>query len=617
MRHSAPDNTRRKEDRRAAGFGRILSNNFFLLRIAWQEAPAYTLISLLDGAISHVAVFIEHIYMIGYIINAITEGRPFWDAALFIIAVFLGTEVFIIFGHALLNNRLAPVSTQRINRRIRMMLYEKAVGMDLKCYDDPDYFNDFIWALQEAPTRVFGVIRSISVAFGSVVNIAIAGGYILSQDKVGLIVVVISFVGILALGGLRNRLRVAADKEKYPVRRRQEYTNRILYLAEYAKEIRLNHVTDRLTADFSRATGEIKTIIRKRSGPLMMVAFLTRFLFETLLVDGFYLLYLLYRAIVLRAIPYGTMVTLYNSCGLIRGRLFDLSRTLPEFQEHSLYIEKIRGFLQYENTVKPPALPRAVPDRIECIEFRNVSFSYGKGEALRGVNMEIRAGQKIAIVGYNGAGKTTLIKLLLRLYDPAGGQILLNGTDIREYALPAYRALFGTVFQDYQLFAATVGENIAAGPQALDLERAGRAVSQGGFAGKLSELEQGYDTPVTREFDDMGVLLSGGEAQSLAISRSFYRDSPVIVLDEPSSALDPLAEYRLNQTMYALGREKTAVTISHRLSTTKQADCIYMFENGRVVEFGTHAQLMAQGGQYASMFAMQAEKYRVPVIEEV
>ena len=238
---------------------------------------------------------------------------------------------------------------------------------------------------------------------------------------------------------------------------------------------------------------------------------------------------------------------------------------------------------------------------------------------LKNVSFTIRKGEKTAIVGYNGAGKTTLIKLVMRLYDPTEGRILYNGRDIREYDLRAYRDRIGAVFQDYRIFAATLGENVMGGGYERTDENESRireALDSATFTDRLSTMEKGLETPLTREIDKEGVNLSGGEAQKVAIARVFVRPYDLIIMDEPSSALDPVAEYQLNHSILNAadsrdcGREATVIFISHRLSTTRFADRIFLFANGELCEQGSHDELVAMEGKYAEMFRMQAEKYQ-------
>jgi ATP-binding cassette subfamily B protein len=229
---------------------------------------------------------------------------------------------------------------------------------------------------------------------------------------------------------------------------------------------------------------------------------------------------------------------------------------------------------------------------------------------LRHLSFEIKPTEKIAIVGYNGAGKTTLIQLMLRLLDVTEGRILLDGVDIRDLEVDRYREQFGVAFQDFQIYAATVAENVSMSPVSpSDRGKIEEALVAGGVYKRILLSEQGIDTPLTREFDQDGINLSGGEAQKIAISRCFFKPSRYLIMDEPSSSLDPISEYELNQTLLHGAVGKSVIFISHRLSTTRMADKIFMMDQGEIVERGSHNELMEQNGKYAEMFRLQAENY--------
>lgn len=217
------------------------------------------------------------------------------------------------------------------------------------------------------------------------------------------------------------------------------------------------------------------------------------------------------------------------------------------------------------------------------------------------------------MVGYNGAGKTTLIKLIMRLYDPTDGSVQVNNADVKDYTVDSYRNLFSTAFQDYQLFSTSIEENVITDEynEEKDTHRILSALGNSEFSEKQKELPKGIHTVLTREFDNEGVNLSGGEAQKIAISRVFAKPCDIVILDEPSSSLDPISEYELNKTMLSAAFDKTVILISHRLSTTRMADVIYMLENGQIIETGNHNELMAMNGKYAAMFLLQVEKYNL------
>lgn len=341
-----------------------------------------------------------------------------------------------------------------------------------------------------------------------------------------------------------------------------------------------------------------------------MLDFVAKYLMSDFMLDIVYVLYLIMRTVLLKSMTLSSVVVLYNSAANLRRGFATVVDLGPHMVETGLYVEKIRSFLDRESKIVNQKKSE-IPKGAGILECKNVSFAYQPGRpVVENVNMTIRAREKVALVGYNGAGKTTLIKLLLRLYDPTEGMILLDGVDIRDYDVEEYRRYIGVVFQDFKLFAATVAENVVMDRvKTEDANAIVESVRKSGFYDKLKTLPGGLSQELTKEFSEEGTELSGGEAQKLAVARAFYKDAGLVFLDEPSAALDPIAEYQLNQAMKEVAKEKTVLSISHRLSTTRDADVIYVMEHGRVTEQGNHAELLTRDGVYAAMWKVQAGQY--------
>ena len=360
---------------------------------------------------------------------------------------------------------------------------------------------------------------------------------------------------------------------------------------------RYNEAADAVTENQRKYVGKIDTIFFFQESGVQIFGFM-------LILP----LYLGYCVLKTKTLGAGDFVATFNGAYSIASSFSFLTVWVSRnFSEQAKMINKFREFLGRENNILS-GKHTAESEKPEEIELKNVYFTYPNNSepTLNNISLKIKPYEKIALVGYNGAGKTTLTNLLLRLYDATDGEILIGGKSIKEETLESHRNRFSAVFQDFRLFAATLGENVALDINP-DRERVEEALKNGGFSKKL---KNGTDTELLREFDDDGAMLSGGEAQKVAVSRAFYKSCPYVIMDEPSANLDPIAEYNLNKAMMEAAKNKTVIFISHRLSTTRHADRIYVMENGSIAESGTHEELMAKNGKYAYMFNLQAEKYR-------
>ena len=310
----------------------------------------------------------------------------------------------------------------------------------------------------------------------------------------------------------------------------------------------------------------------------------------------------------------GSVTQYVASITKVSGGMSSFVSTLGDMRNNAPFLELTFEFLDIPNNMYQGSLTvEKRNDRKYEVEFRNVSFKYPGSEnyALRNVNMKFEIGKRLAVVGMNGSGKTTFIKLLCRLYDPTEGEILLNGIDIRKYNYAEYMNIFSVVFQDFKLFSLTLGENVASGSN-IDREKVIDCLNKAGFSGRLAEMPNGIDTYLYTDYEKDGVNVSGGEAQKIAIARALYKDSPFIILDEPTAALDPIAEAEIYGKFDEIAGDKTAIYISHRLSSCKFCDEIAVFHEGAVIQQGTHASLVSdESGKYYELWHAQAQYYTV------
>lgn len=592
------------------GIRRILSNNIYIVGELFRAAPFYG-ISIIVEAVRHNLVnFLEQTICVYLILDVIETGKPYKNV-LYVVGLFLLLDIAAAALSNLYEQRTKLKYLPLVQKRLKEKLYRKAGTVDLACYDDTAYYDDFMLSVSEADKAVNRAEQVVRMVFGSATVLLCYGAFFAARDITSVLFVFVSFVLRTLLLNCLNRWNYVVRQKENPLERKREYIKRIFYLKQYAKELRLNKEASKsMHEEFDRINEELYRLHKTMGKKSFLLSFTARYLMSDFALDILYVLYLIMKAVLRHTISLGGVVVLYNSAANLRRGFATVADLGPYALETSLYVEKIRSFLAKESAIINRKLC-GIPKGAGELECRNVSFGYRKGHpVLQNVSLKIRAGEKAALVGYNGAGKTTLVKLLLRLYDPEEGVILLDGVDIRNYDVDEYRRYIGVVFQDFQLFAATVAENVVMDrlPDGYE-ELVLKAVRQSGFLEKAELLPEGIGQELTREFSEDGVELSGGEAQKLAIARAFYKEAGIVFLDEPSAALDPLAEYQLNTAMKEVAREKTVLSISHRLSTTRDADIIYVMEHGRVIEQGNHAELVSLGGVYAEMWRVQAGRY--------
>ena len=393
-----------------------------------------------------------------------------------------------------------------------------------------------------------------------------------------------------------------------PYERQKDYVRRTILLKDFAKEIKTTNIFVVMEKRFRQAIEKNIGVIKKYGWKIALLEIFSDYFAEIVPVTGGFI-YGCYRLIVLENLPVSEFSVLVSAITTCRNKIGHLAKYFAMQQKHCLWVQNLREFLEYETQIQSGD---KIPDEFESLEFKNVSFKYKEDMdcILKNVSFKIEKGQTIAVVGHNGAGKTTLSKLLMRFYDVSEGEILYNGINIKEYDLAKYREKFASVFQDYRVFAMTVSENVLTEEVTEEnKEIAVNALKMAGAYKKIGKLPEKENSLLTKEFDSEGVLLSGGETQKVTIARLFARDFSVAVLDEPSSALDPVAESKMYDALIEGTKGKTVIYISHRLSSATRSDKILVFNNGELVEQGNHLELMEKGGEYSEMFTLQASGY--------
>ncbi len=505
-------------------------------------------------------------------------------------------------------NSYLPVAKVKIQGAVSSTLMRKAASLDLANFDDATFYNRYTRAINEANTRAVDVAETVCAMAGNVLSIAVLATMILVIEPVVLLCSLVGVAISLVFDLIRARMQYRCDLETTPYNRRLSYIQRIFYEPQYAKELRLFRMGTPGMRKYLDENGQLAGVLRRQGRKRFALQGAERFVNEGLFV-GVALIYLGWRALT-GAIGIGSLSAMFNAAFQFGGQLNSFVSKFPALYQHSLFIDNLLAVLSARSGTEPGGPLLLDPSRPHSITLQGVSFSYGSGKAaLSGVSLHVGAGEKVAVVGYNGAGKSTLVKLMTRLYDPDAGRVLLDGVDIREYSAESLRSGMGVVMQDFQHYAFSLAENVKPGFVPGEETGVRNALKFAGLSERVEKLPKGIHSPITREFESDGVMMSGGEFQKLSLARAWAQDAHVLILDELSSALDPVAEYELNQAILQAVRDRTVVFISHRLSATRMADRIYLMEGGCVAEEGTHDQLMQRGGKYALLYRMQAEKY--------
>lgn len=585
-------------------FSQIIKTVTYTVNMIWTYKKSYIFIKIFLMLFNSV-IPLASVLLPGYIINEMTVDRRL-NIVFSYVAILISVPVLQFIVNSIFN-RIVGRQEFELNLEFQSRFFEHISRMDYEALESPQIQDmqgrarDTLGSLLVIMNQVFGLISSV-------ISIAMMSAII---STLSLIVILM----VLLVVFVNSKITKWVNNKQFEINKKTSFFSRYEICANtmitglyFAKENRIFGMFPSLIREYKKKSHERYDMGLEMVNTQIKAGAVNTVL-STIQNFGVYA-YLIYR-VVRNKILVGNLTIYISAIGQFSGALGSVMSSYLGIGRQSLYVQDMMNFMNLPLRRNDTGKLKPEFNADSVIEFRNVSFRYPGSErlVLKNVNLKIRGNERLCIVGQNGAGKTTFIKLLLRFYFPTEGEILLNGVNINEYEIDLYTKLFSTVFQDYCHYYLTLSENITMASE-KDGEKVRKIVDTIGIGDVIDQLPKGLDTQLGRMIDDDGVNFSGGEDQKLAIARAIYHNRPVYILDELTAALDPMAEYEIYTQFNNMITDKCAILITHRLSAVQLADKVAVFDNGHVVEYGTHAELYTKGGIYTEMFDKQARFYR-------
>lgn len=570
----------------------------------FPRTPKFLLWEMGVAAVKTV-IGIANLYFLRFAINNVQNGGEFRDSAFVLLLICGG----IILSQGLilpLNVRIKARKNYELQSAVKGKLFARAIRVDLSCYEDSTYYDRYTFTMSRCADKIGQWIDDVAALTGALISLISCLLLSIIIDPLTLPFAFLPFITLL-IRKKRNKISYGVSQKTSDIDREKNYVRRVFYQDTYAKDMRTTNIHKPLFTRFREASEKI-IAIHKKEGPKVAAICVAEFFVNKVLSEYAVLVYAAWKTIVDRSMQYGDCLIIVSTLQNIYDSVNSLLEKGTSIHETSLYMDNLHTFL--EETQSEQLSGEGIAS-FGDIQIENLSFAYPHADhdVLSDIHMHIGKGEKIAIVGPNGAGKSTLVKLLLGLYRPDGGCIRLNGEDYGNLDVSSLMDVYSVVLQDYRHFSISVKENIELGDP-VDEEKAYQALEESGLLSRVSKMRNGIHSLLDKEIDDSGEILSGGEQQKLALAHVYLKNSNIIILDEPASALDPIAEHELYERMLNMAQGKTVIFISHRLSSTTMADRIYYLEQGRIAECGTHRELMEKGGKYCELFRVQAANYQ-------
>ncbi|MBO7318847.1 MAG: ABC transporter ATP-binding protein [Clostridia bacterium] len=585
----------------------VFKNIIYALKLVWQSDKRLLIGYMINGFSANIfMLYIQNILFLKVLLGILDKGSSF-ESYLRTLVVFLVLSVSLM-GVSCFTSYIVSASTKNVLKKLNNRIFSKAITLDVECYENPEFYDKYQRATNVLAWSYYDFVCScVSNIVSAIVSLALVIGTVTAINPVYLLFLAPVFL-VFIIESFKSKQVYKRDLEMTTNNRIKAYTQRTVFLKDFSKDMRTSNIFSVLMQRFKAAIDSNVEILRKYELKLFIFSTVSSLFSEFIPIIGTYA-YAAYQFVYTNTLTVSGFSVVLSSINAVRESTMNIARNFDMLVGSALYFQNLRDFFEYEPKITSGD---KMPGKFESLEFRNVTFRYPSAEknTLENISFKIDKGETFALVGVNGAGKSTLIKLLLRFYDVTNGEILYNGINIKEYNLDAYRNSFGAVFQDYRNFAISVYENVVC-HECSDEEKAvaEKALRQSGIWKKIASLPKGADTVLTREFDKNGIGLSGGENQKVSAARLFAKDFEFAVLDEPSSALDPIAEYKMYENLIEVTKNNTVLYISHRLSSAVLSDKIIVIGGGRVLEEGSHSELMAKDGKYKEMFTLQASSY--------
>lgn len=518
--------------------------------------------------------------------------------------------ITIALYNAWFNQKFKVHSDLCIKEHLQSVVYSKIPQIDLEAYDSTEFYTSYTKAVKEINNRAISVLETLSTILSNFISLIGVASIILYLQSELILFVIMYVVLSTFIASRKTKVVYQADMAQIDDNRKMDYVSRIFYLKDYIKDLKVFNFYTYFINCFKEVIKNLHIIKKDFENKFLFYDFI-----QNILQVVFVLAMITFLGIKLffKQITVGSFAGLLNSAQSLGNAIQQTFTFFPDMIQHSMYIDNIKELLDYKSKIETTTHGKKT-DRnkhVHVIELQNVSYRYTdtSNNVINNVNLTIKSGGTVAIVGYNGAGKTTLIKNIVRLYDPTNGKISMDGTNYKEYEISALRSMFGIVFQDFQCFATSIADNILLRKLETpeDEKLVWDALHISGLAEKVKSLPKGIQSVLTKEFDEDGVILSGGEIQKLAIARVFAQNYPIIILDEPTSALDPISEFELFNRIKEISKEKILIIISHRLYAIRNMDKIIYFEKGEIKECGNHESLIKKNRRYAEMYYTQCD----------